>query len=293
MRAVETLPVDHWNGPFDAAMGRHAVRELEAGRVLFLPSLDFKLSEAERRTLRAAASGERQSKNISYDSASGRCKGASLGEATAAQLAALLKRFGEQATALLVGLAPGYARGLEPARASFRPADVASRNLSWRKDDRRLHVDAFPSRPARGRRILRIFSNVDPDGAPRRWRIGEPLEEHAARFLPSVRPAPPAQAALLALLGLTRGRRSPYDQLMLALHDAAKRDARYQAGAPAEVFEFPAGSSWIVYTDFVPHAALSGRCALEQTFALDPGAMAEPDRAPLAILQRLTGRTLV
>jgi len=40
---------------------------------------------------------------------------------------------------------------------------------------RLLHIDAFPSRPMHGRRILRFFANVAPD-APRHWRVGEPFE---------------------------------------------------------------------------------------------------------------------
>ena len=59
---------------------------------------------------------------------------------------------------------------------------------SWRADDRRLHVDAFPSRPNYGERILRVFTNVNPDGEPRVWRVGEPFEAVARRFLPRAKP---------------------------------------------------------------------------------------------------------
>jgi hypothetical protein len=40
------------------------------------------------------------------------------------------------------------------------------------------------------------------------------------------------------------------------------------------------------------HAALSGHCALEQTFHLPVDAMADPAKAPLRVLERLTGRAL-
>ena len=95
------------------------------------------------------------------------------------------------------------------------------------------------------------------------------------------------------LLGLTKGPRSAYDHLMLGLHDAAKEDTAYQSDVAATPLEFPAGSSWMVYTDQVPHAALAGRWAFEQTFHLAPAAMADPAQAPLAVLERLTGRALV
>jgi hypothetical protein len=145
----------------------------------------------------------------------------------------------------------------------------------------------------RGRRILRVFTNINPDGAPRRWRIGEPFDEHAARFLPKVHAPAPGYAAILAMLGVTHGVQSRYDQVMLGLHDAAKRDAAYQHEAPDEVIDFPAQSTWVVFTDLVPHAATAGSWAFEQTFHLDPAWMTEPERAPLAVLERLTGHALV
>jgi len=42
----------------------------------------------------------------------------------------------------------------------------------------------------------------------------------------------------------------------------------------------------------VPHAALAGRNALEQTFYLPVGAQRHPELAPLSVLERLTGRRL-
>lgn len=49
------------------------------------------------------------------------------------------------------------------------------RRAVGRADDRRLHVDAFPTRPNYGERILRVFANVNPAGVPRAWRVGEPF----------------------------------------------------------------------------------------------------------------------
>jgi hypothetical protein len=42
----------------------------------------------------------------------------------------------------------------------------------------------------------------------------------------------------------------------------------------------------------VLHAALGGEFALEQTFHLDVAQMAEPARAPIRVLERLSGRNL-
>jgi hypothetical protein len=40
----------------------------------------------------------------------------------------------------------------------------------------------------------------------------------------------------------------------------------------------------------VLHAALAGEFALEQTFHFDVARMGEPERAPIRVLERLTGR---
>ena len=98
---------------------------------------------------------------------------------------------------------------------------------------------------------------------------------------------------MLALTGVTRGRRTGYDQAMLELHDAAKLDDGWQAAAPHRRVAFPAGSSWIVYTDGVLHAALEGQHAFEQTYLLPVAAMAQPERSPLRVLERMLARPLV
>jgi hypothetical protein len=297
MSGVQLLPVETWSGPFDPGLRESAISELEAGRTLLFPDLDFALEPAEQASVRAAAaveSDQEASKNVSYDPATGVCKSGPLSEALAVPLTESLARFARQAEALVSGLFPGYAPGLDVGRTSFRPVEVEGRSQSWRKDDRRLHVDAFPSRPLRGRRILRVFSNVNPSGQPRRWRLGEPFEAHARRFLPRLPRPSRSRAFVLSRLGLTHGTQTPYDQLMLGLHDASKRDDAYQAAPPdAHVQDFPAGSTWIVYTDQTPHAALSGSCAFEQTFYVDPKVLAVPDSSPLAVLERLVERPLV
>ncbi|HEX9449292.1 MAG TPA: Kdo hydroxylase family protein, partial [Dongiaceae bacterium] len=87
-------------------------------------------------------------------------------------------------------------------------------------------------------------------------------------------------------------RRTPYDQMMLQLHDCLKLSADYQSGAARTVFGFPPDTSWIVFTDQVLHAAIAGRHMLEQTFHLPVAAQRFPERSPLRVLERLAGRRL-
>jgi hypothetical protein len=80
---------------------------------------------------------------------------------------------------------------------------------------------------------------------------------------------------------------------MLNLHDHAKLDTDYQRSMPKQRVEFPSGSTWVVYTDRVMHAALGGQFLCEQTFYLPVAAMQREHHAPLRVLERLWQRQLV
>src|SRR5690349_14984514 len=240
---LENLPVQAWHGPYDAGLKARAVSALETGHVLFFPDLAFVLSDAEKRFLNPSVS-DGKAKNISLDHASGKMQASSLTGEAAKDLAAMIERFGSQATKLVHELLP-Y-RNVERARTSFRPVQVKGRHYSKISDDRLLHVDAFPSRPMRGRRILRFFANVAPN-SPRHWHVGQPFEDFARAFLPRVGPHLPGKSWLYEKLGVTRGRRSLYDELMLSLHDAGKLDGNFQKNSPHEAVEFPPGCCWLVF----------------------------------------------
>jgi hypothetical protein len=79
---------------------------------------------------------------------------------------------------------------------------------------------------------------------------------------------------------------------MLGLHDQAKLDDRYQSSTDKIRVEFPPNTTWIVFTDLVMHAALSGQYLLEQTFYLPPDAMQDEGRAPLRRLEKIYQRAL-
>jgi hypothetical protein len=80
---------------------------------------------------------------------------------------------------------------------------------------------------------------------------------------------------------------------MLQLHDRMKADDAYQRDAPQRSFDFPAGSTWMAFTDQVSHAAMAGQYQLEQTLLLPVAAMRAPERSPLRLLEGLKGRRLV
>jgi hypothetical protein len=268
-----------------------ATATLEAGDVLWLDQHGFELDSREHPLLSSAvlASG----KNVSYDPATGRVGGSALQGGAAAALRGMMARFSDEAHTLVGRVLPAYREHVRRGRTSFRPVEVAGRASSWRQDDTRLHLDSFPASPVRGERILRVFANVNPGGRPRSWRIGEAFEEVGRRFGPRLRMPLPGSALLLRAFGVTKSRRSPYDAMMLQLHDLMKADTAYQADAPQTAFDFPARSTWIAFTDQVSHAATAGQYQLEQTFLLPVDAMRSPEQSPLRILERLKGRPLI
>jgi hypothetical protein len=267
-----------------------ALGSLEAGNVLFFPRLRFAIEPDEQALFTPAILGG--AKNASYDPATDRLGGTSATGSGADTLRRFVRRFSEASAALVERLFPSYRGQVRRGRASFRPAEIAGRATSWRKDDTRLHVDSFPATPSGGRRILRVFTNVNPEGRVRSWRIGDDFDAVASRFADRLRVPPPGAGYALALLRITKTPRSPYDALMLQLHDRMKEDDEFQRTSPQTAVDFPAGSTWLAFTDQVSHAATAGQYQLEQTFLLPVAAMADEKRSPLRVLERLKGRPL-
>jgi hypothetical protein len=284
---IRTVDLARWTG---VAGQPEWIAALEAGEVLYFPRLAFTLSDAEQALLQPSLLAEGV-RNISLD-AQGTLKGVAGSPDVQAQVSALIGRFAAQARGLCKSLFPAYDAWLRPAPTSLRPTQVSTRKQSVRADDRRLHVDAFPTRPNYGERILRVFTNVNPQGEPRVWRVGEPFEAVARRYLPQAKPYAEWQARLLQALHVTKSFRSEYDHLMLQLHDRMKADEAYQRDCPQVTMPFPAGSTWVCFSDQTVHAAMSGQYMLEQTFHLPVARQYDVQASPLAILTRLAGRPL-
>lgn len=289
---IEELPCDVWNPVVDPTTQQTATESLEQGRVVYLPRLRFEVRQEEQRFL-AQDWSDGKSKNIYLRGAERQLRGAQGKPDDLNGLHALLERFGHQAQQLVSALFPHYRSHLEFGNTSFRPCEIEGRPSSYRKDDTRLHPDAFPSNPTGGARLLRVFTNVNPFGKPRVWRVGEPFSDMAAKFLPKARRQWPGEAALLNALGITKRRRSEYDHLMNELHDRVKADLDYQRDVPQQRVEFPPGSTWVVFSDQVLHGVLSGALMLEQTWMLPVAGLQNPETAPLRVLERLTGQVLV
>ncbi|HEY3202729.1 MAG TPA: Kdo hydroxylase family protein [Thermoanaerobaculia bacterium] len=271
-------------------------RLLEEGNILLLRETSFSIPEADRDFLLA----QRQSrgpfhKNIAYRPASDRVTGFSGPGADGERLRRILRDYSRSALDALARIFPTYARSWQVDYASFRPIEEERRPLPLKARNDLIHVDAFPTRPSNGARILRFFTNIHRK-RPREWISGGTFDRLAERYAVSSgllsdaarRGAPGFTARALRAVGLRRSVPSPYDLFMLRFHDFLKQSSEVQA-SPVERFSFPPGSSWIVLTDMVSHAVLAGQYALEQTVIVGREALTAPEKAPVAILERLAG----
>jgi hypothetical protein len=87
--------------------------------------------------------------------------------------------------------------------------------------------------------------------------------------------------------------RLAYDRFMLRLHDFMKQSDALQSSCHPARHDFAPFDSWIVFTDTVPHAVLSGQYALEQTYIVPRGVQRAPERSPLMLLEQIAGGPLV
>ena len=267
-------------------------RRLEAGDILLLRELPFPMDGADRALLLRVEHVSGQ-KNIAYDTARDRLSGLPRHAAAARErLREAMRAYSAALTRSLQSLLQPYAALWKVDYASFRPEEEASRSLAWRARNDLLHTDAFAARPTNGDRILRVFTNLNTD-QPRRWVTTDTfdilLEQLGGR---SDFPIPSAASVLARALsdcaralGLPLPRRSPYDRFMLQFHDYLKHNTDFQQSCAKQTWSFPPLSTWIVFTDMVPHAVLSGRHALEQTYIVPHRALLCPERAPLRLLE--------
>jgi hypothetical protein len=282
-------------------------RQLEVGNILLFPQSPIALAEEDLHFLRGLEHSHRSlHKNLAYKPLQDRLAGAKLepsDPAARARLLRILRGYSHGVLQFLAGFLRPYAERWQIDYASFRPLEEQGRALPLHKRNDLLHTDAFPTRPTQGARILRFFTNIHPT-QPRQWRIGEPFRTLAPQYFPAKIPLPCAEETLQRMLrtrlsGTPLGmlwpalRRSHYDRCMLRFHDALKEDAGYQASGRHTDIALPPGSSWMVYTDSVPHAVLSGKFVLEQTLLIAAEAMTMPEESPLAVLESLAGCRLV
>src|SRR5437588_11698289 len=270
--------------------------QLERGKVLFFDDVPFDFPDADRDFLLSQKQIEsRFHKNISYRPGADILKGVSTDSPDRARLQAVMKHFSQQVTSFVSSFLAPYHGKLKLDFASFRPLEEENRDLPLHKRNELLHVDASPTRPTHGGRILRFFVNINPT-TERVWNVGETFDAFMPRLARAQKISPPyrgvvgrSMSRLASRFGLPVADRSRYDEYMLHLHDWLKESNDFQQNWPKQRLAFPPGCTWMVYTDGVPHAVLSGKYALEQTFIVPPEAFVASEAAPIRVLESVTG----
>jgi hypothetical protein len=290
--------------PPSAEQAQAWCRRLEAGEVLYFPHTPIPIPEDDLSFLLSQRqTGSALHKNIAYKPSRDQLSGVDEKSTEVDELRAVMRRYSASVTAFLSDFLGPYEQRWVLDYASFRPLEEQGRDLALRKRNDMLHTDAFPTRPTRGRRILRFFHNIHPTRT-RDWVVSEPFARVVGRFAPGKLEIPHADGPVTSAgkklaqavgLGaiLPQVKRTPYDQFMMNLHNTMKESADFQRNCAKESFNFVPGSSWMVYTETVPHAVLAGQYALEQTFLVDRAAMVTPESAPVAILEKMAGARLV
>lgn len=291
-----------WPPQVDAGLrGRQCCEQLEKGEILFFSRPPFPLAEDDRNFLISQRHiDSRLHKNISYRPGEDLLRGFSDGQENETRIHGIMRAYSSAVSGFVSRFLSPYGGRFQLDYASFRPLEEQGRDLPLHKRNDLLHVDAFPSRPTRGGRILRVFTNINPK-QERVWLVGERFPALAQHYALEAglgdicRAGSGLRARVVHLLRAVRlpvTERSPYDEFMLRFHDWLKENTRFQSGAEKVRLAFPPLASWLVFTDGVPHAALAGQFALEQTFIIPPAALVAPDCAPVHILEKLCGRRL-
>jgi len=281
-------------------------QHLEAGGIIYFPQTPVPIPPDDL----AFLLGQRQTgstvhKNIAYKPNRDELSGVdrkSTSSDDIEKLHTIMRHYSGGVETFLINFLAPYKRRWRLDYASFRPLEEEGRDLPVRRRNDLLHTDAFPTRPTRGWRILRFFHNIHPTRT-RDWVVGDPFAKVVTVFTPRSLALPHAdspvvragkqvaQATGLASL-VPQWKRTPYDEFMMQLHNTMKEDATFQSSCTREEVKFVPGSSWMVYTETVPHAVLGGQYALEQTFLVDPAAMVTPESSPIAILEKMSGARL-
>ncbi len=274
----------------------------ERGQILFFRELPFHLPAEDQQFLREQQWTElRLHKNVSYRPSEDILRGVSGNAETVARLHSIMRNYSAQIIEFVGSFLSPYSGKWNLDFASFRPLEEENRDLPVHKRNDLLHVDAFPSRPTRGGRILRVFTNLNTT-RPRVWTTTEGFDALARQYAKAAGLQQIADddsflgrtvQSLGAKLGIGTMSRTPYDMFMLRFHDYLKENSAFQANCPKIRMEFPPMATWVVFTDSVAHAALSGQYAVEQTFLIPPKALVAPEAAPFRILEGIAGRPLV
>ena len=278
--------------------------ELERGHIVHFPTCPIELPAAEDlEFFRERLPSLLERKNVSFHPEAARVVGAGGSPEERARVERVLRSHADRVQTFLKAAIPSLVPGWTVATTSFRPIEEKGRNLAPHASNELVHVDAGAYGATKGARILRFFVNVNPT-EDRVWATKGVFPELFARFGARAGVAGPSAPSLeegvidrargllvsgLSSLGLPLARvldSSPYDRAMRRFHNYMKDSQEFRADRETyQEFRFPPFSAWMVLTDGVSHACLSGRFAFVDTFLIPLANCRLPELAPINVLR--------
>jgi len=279
--------------------------DLERGEIVHFPRCPIDLpDEADLRFLREDLAAHLRNKNVSYHPETDSVPGLKADPALTERAQRILKQHAGRVEGFLTRTMPTLTRDWIVGTSSFRPIQEKGRDLSPHASNELVHIDAGAYGPTHGDRVLRFFVNVNPV-EDRVWATRGTFPELYARFgrAAGITPDTRARASLergaldnlrtgflrtIAAAGLPQAMlidSSPYDRTMRRFHNFMKDEPAFRDDTSSETeLRFGPFSAWMVLTDMVSHASLSGQYALVNTFILRLASCRLPEFAPYRIL---------
>jgi hypothetical protein len=271
--------------------------ELERGRIVRFASCPFPLPpEEDQDFLRTSLGRYLQGKNISYYPGAGRLVGLRAPSETIDRTRHILRDHSRRVRDFLGRRMQRFTAGFWTGTSSYRPLEEEGRKLGAHASNELVHVDAGAYGATHGDRILRFFVNLHPS-RERVWiskgTFAELWRKHGAEAGVPAGGLEPGlaerlyggalRAAESAFPMLRVIDTSPYDRRMRRFHNWMKDTPSFQDG-PAERFAFAPFSAWMVLTDEVSHACLSGQHALVDTFVVPLANCRVHEQVPFRVL---------
>jgi len=279
---------------------------LERGSIVYFPQSPVALpAEEDLEFFRQELPRLLKHKNISYHPEDGRTRGLDSADADVVErVNRVLKSVSADIAVFLGKVAPRLTDNWTVGTCSFRPLEEQGRDLSAHASNELVHIDAGAYGATHGDRILRFFINVNPQ-VERVWvskgSFPELFAEHGERAQLGHRDAGSGylskgpldhlrsgmiNLAALAVPVLKVLDSSPYDRAMRKFHNYMKDTPSFQQQQQGhQKFRFPPFSAWMVYTDMVSHACLSGQHAFVHTSLVRLENCHLPEMAPINILR--------
>ena len=280
--------------------------ELEQGNIIYFPECPIALpGEDELQFIRDELPTRLALKNVSYHIEANAVRGLDADQGTMDRVQRILLIHSQEVDAFLKKIIPSLTADWTIGTCSFRPIQEKERGLKPHASNELIHIDAGAYGVTNGDRILRFFVNVNPL-EDRVWATKGAFPEVYQRYgmEAGVREDNPGknylQRKFLDQLrtGIVRGLKksglkmahvldsSPYDRCMRKFHNYMKDTPEFQEqDAFYQQIRFRPFSAWMVFTDMVSHASLSGQHAFVDTHLVPLANCRLAELAPINILK--------